>query len=114
VKTLTLIRHPACADGSYRSTPEGTWLPGEVRELADDRAAELLEDFPGAFSVTTEDDTEEAPFDAAEIMDGPVRSVLPRLRALESRSALVACLEYETAGKARATVIDLITSRLEG
>ena len=47
--TLTLIRHPASGDGSYRSTIEGEWLPGETREVSDDRAAELLTDFPGAF-----------------------------------------------------------------
>ena len=114
--TLTLIRHPSNADGGYRSTLEGEWMPGETREIEDDRGAELLTDWPDAFTAepVKGEQADEEPFDAYELLDGPVRYVLPRLRALESPSALGACLAAELDGKARRTILDHLTERLGG
>jgi hypothetical protein len=47
--SLRLIRWPGRNDGSYESTEQPRWAPGEVRDLDDAAAAGLMRDFPGSF-----------------------------------------------------------------
>jgi len=68
VPTLRLVHpHPARADGSYEG-PTGSWRVGDVREVSEDEARVLREDWPPCFEVVS-------------VVPGAARDALHRLDA---------------------------------
>ncbi len=108
---IRLIAWSARADGSYESTTQPRWEPGEERALDDADAAGLLRDYPGAFEVT------EPPEDPEDVADPSTMTVARAIEALEGvdhDATLRKVLEAERAGKARKTLIAHLESLIEG